>query len=47
MELDAIDTSYTILYEDYTLLTYPPEAWYYSARSGYHFPAEITIGDVY
>lgn len=47
LEVDPIDSSYTILYKDYTLLLYPPEAFYYSARSGYDFPAEVTIGDIY
>lgn len=47
MLIDPIDASYTILYKDYTLLLYPPEAHYYSARSLYKFPSEITIGDTY
>lgn len=48
MDFDPIDSSYTILYSDYTLLKYPPEAFYYSARSGYDFfPIEATIEDTY
>ena len=47
MDFDPIDSSYTILYSDFTLLKYPPEAFYYSARSGYDFPSEITIEDTY
>ena len=47
MDFDAIDFSYTKLYKNFTQLQYPPEAFYYSARSGYDFPAEITIFDVY
>ena len=47
MDVDAIDTSYTKLYQNFTILKYPPEAFYYAARSGYDFPAETTIFDVY
>jgi len=33
MDVDAIDSSYTILYKDFTILQYPPEAFYYDGLS--------------
>jgi hypothetical protein len=47
MDFDPIDASYVKLYSDWTTLKYPVEAYYYSARSGNDFPAEITIEDTY
>ena len=47
LDILPIDSSYTIFYKDYTTLKFPPEAYYYAALSGYDFPAEVTIEDVY
>jgi len=47
MDFEPIDSSYTVLYKNFTTLKYPPEAFYYAALSGYDFPAETTIFDVY
>jgi hypothetical protein len=47
LDILPIDSSYTIFYKDYTTLKFPPEAYYYAAMSGYDFPAEVTIFDIY
>jgi hypothetical protein len=47
MTVDPIYSSYTEFYPEYTILSYPPEVFYYAAISGYDFPAEVTIEDVY
>lgn len=47
MDFDPIYSSYQIFYSDYSLLDYPPEAFYYSARSGYDTPAEVTVSNCY
>jgi hypothetical protein len=36
-----------VLYKNYTQLKNPFESFYYSALSGYSFPTEITVNDVY
>jgi hypothetical protein len=38
-----IYSSYTELYSDYTVLSYPPEVFYFAAISGYDFPTETNI----
>ena len=47
MDYNADQISYVELYKNWTSLTHPPEAYYFSALSGNDFPAEITINDVY
>jgi hypothetical protein len=47
MDVEPIDSSYVILYADYTLLKYPPEVNYWAAMSGWDCPAEVTIDDIY
>ena len=46
-EIDVYDLSYVIYYQGYSTLTYPPEAWYYGARSQNSLPSEVTVADVY
>jgi hypothetical protein len=45
--IDVMDLSYVVHYRRWTLLTYPPEAWYYGARSTNQLPAEVGIAQVY
>jgi len=47
MDILPIDSSYVILYSDYTLLKFPPEVNYWAAMSGWDCPAEVTIADIY
>ena len=47
MDVEPINSSYTILYADYTLLKFPPEAYYYAAMSSWDYPAEVTIDNLY
>jgi len=47
MDFDPIDATYIRRYAGYSLLEYPPEAFYYAALSGWDFPAETTINDIY
>lgn len=47
MDYQAIDSTYVNLYADYTLLKFVPEVNYWAAMSGWDFPAEVTIEDVY
>lgn len=47
MEGQTFDSSYTILYKDYTLQKYPVEASYWSTMSGLQFPPEVTVFDLY
>lgn len=47
MDIDPIDSSYVKTYANWTAQTIPVEAFYFSARSGQDFPAEITVDDVY
>ena len=46
-DMDFDLTSYQIFYNDYTILDYPPEAFYYSARSGNQFLTQATVYDLY
>lgn len=39
--------SYVLFYEPYSQLIYPPEAYYYAARSGNLLPYEATIQGTY
>lgn len=45
--MDFLPTSYQIFYNEYTILKYPPEAFYYASMSSWDFPAEVTIQDLY
>lgn len=45
--IDPINSSYQIFYADYTILKFPPEAFYYAAVSSWDFPAEVNIEDLY
>jgi len=47
MDIAINHVSYTIEYADYTLLDYPPEAYYFEAVGGGGFPIEVTIFDAY
>ncbi len=42
-DIDPLKYSYVIFYEPYSQLIYPPEAYYYAARSGNLLPYEATI----
>ena len=47
MDENVLHSSYVVTYEGYSLLTYPPEAFYYGAISLNKLPQEVTIQDVY
>lgn len=47
MDENVLHSSYVVTYEGYSLLTYPPEAYYYGAISLNKLPQEVTIQDVY
>jgi len=46
-EVDAIDSSYIIYYQGYSILSYPLESWYYGARSTQGIPHEVAIAEMY
>lgn len=47
MSDNTAEDSYVVKYSDYTLLQYPPEAFYYGGHSNHPLPIEVTIDDVY
>jgi hypothetical protein len=47
VDIEPLFYSYVIYYEGYSVLTYPPEAFYYGARSGNLVPYEATIDGTY
>ena len=47
MDESVLHSSYVLTYEGYSLLTYPPEAFYYGAISLNELPNEVSIEDVY
>lgn len=46
MDYPMLNSSYTVLYSDFTILKFPPEVFYYGAINN-TLPKEVTIFDVY
>lgn len=44
---DVLHSSYVVTYQGYSILSYPPEAYYYGAISLNPLPIEATIADTY
>lgn len=47
MDENVLHSSYVVTYQGYSLLSYPPEAYYYGAISQNSLPSEATIQDTY
>ena len=47
MDENVLHSSYVVTYEGYSILNYPPEAYYYGAMSLNSLPSEATIANTY
>jgi hypothetical protein len=47
IEIEPVNSSYQIFYNDYTILKFPPEAYYYERMSNVDFLENVTIFDMY